>query len=292
VDSAVPFRSRGLPISTAHTRTPPSPPSYASYGWGRAPHTAMVVGSRIDAGVGRPTLQYAENRQDQYSAPYGVHRNYEPFPGRIRYEGRGYGMEAPLPWKEAHNEEYFQQWPSCGLQNDMQNEMQYRSGAPHGRSANLRRQKPVPLNRNGVPDSEVDSSVCKTLHQDLMKFSAKLNPIYGWKTQPEELQLRLRDRLADAYGFEGPVSLSESWLSSEISDGIGRNKFRLRTLIRGGQEKPPEVSQSHWDSLIDLENEPETQEQSARMRSITHGKPPKGFSAKSIEKSVIAVLVS
>jgi hypothetical protein len=97
-----------------------------------------------------------------------------------------------------------------------------------------------------------------------MKFSAELNPIYGWKTHPEESQLRLRDRLAE---FEGLVSLSESWLSSEISDGIGRNKFRLRTLIRGGQEKPPEVSQSHWESLIDLENEPETQEQSTRMRS-------------------------
>jgi hypothetical protein len=67
-----------------------------------------------------------------------------------------------------------------------------------------------------------------------LKFSAKLNPIYGWKIQPKESQLRLRDKLADAYGFEGLVSLSESWLSSKISDGIGRNKFRLRTLIRGG----------------------------------------------------------
>jgi hypothetical protein len=62
VDSAVPFRSGGLPISTAHTRALPSPPSYTSYEWRRAPHTTAVVGSRIDAGVGRPTLQYAENR--------------------------------------------------------------------------------------------------------------------------------------------------------------------------------------------------------------------------------------
>jgi hypothetical protein len=62
VDLAVPFRSGGLPINTAHTRAPPSPPSYASYRWGRAPHTAAVVGNRIDVGVGRPTLQYTENQ--------------------------------------------------------------------------------------------------------------------------------------------------------------------------------------------------------------------------------------
>jgi hypothetical protein len=43
---------------------------------------------------------------------------------------------------------------------------------------------------------------------------------------------------------------------------------------------------------VDLESNPETQEQSARMRSITQGRPPRGYSTKALEKSVIAALVS
>jgi hypothetical protein len=74
-----------------------------------------------------------------------------------------------------------------------------------------------------------------------MKFSTELDPIHGWKAQPEVAQNRLCERVDDSYVFEGNVSLSESWLSSQITDGIGRNKFRLRTMIRGGQQKPPEV---------------------------------------------------
>jgi hypothetical protein len=125
-----------------------------------------------------------------------------------------------------------------------------------------------------------------------MKFNAELNPIFGWKAQAEEGQRRLRDRVAEAYDFEGPVCLSESWLASEISEGIGRNKFKLRTLIRGGQQKPLELKQSHWNALVELEDNPEAQEQSARMRSITQGRPPKGYLAKALEKSVISALVS
>jgi hypothetical protein len=44
--------------------------------------------------------------------------------------------------------------------------------------------------------------------------------------------------------------------------------------------------------MLDLENAPQTQKQSTRMRSITHGRPPKGFSSKAMKKSVIAALVS
>jgi hypothetical protein len=43
---------------------------------------------------------------------------------------------------------------------------------------------------------------------------------------------------------------------------------------------------------VDLESAPETQRQSARMRSITHRRPPKGFSATAIENSIIATLIS
>jgi hypothetical protein len=74
-----------------------------------------------------------------------------------------------------------------------------------------------------------------------MKFSVELNPVFGWKALAEEGQRQLRDRVAEAYDFEGPVCLSESWLASEISEGIGWNKFKLRTLIRGGQQKPSEL---------------------------------------------------
>jgi hypothetical protein len=52
------------------------------------------------------------------------------------------------------------------------------------------------------------------------------------------------------------------------------------------------VKQSHWDALVDLEITLITQEQSARMCSIKHGRPPKGLSVKTLEKGVIAVLVS
>jgi hypothetical protein len=61
------------------------------------------------------------------------------------------------------------------------------------------------------------------------------------------------------------VFLSETWLSSEISDGIGHHKFRMWTLICGGHDKPPEMNQMHWDALVELESTLETQEQSARM---------------------------
>ena len=88
------------------------------------------------------------------------------------------------------------------------------------------------------------------------------------------------------------MTLSESWLTSKISDDIGGNKYRMRTLIRGGHEKPPEMNIVHWNALQELESAPETHEQSARMRSITHGRPPKGFSSKAIEKSVISSLIS
>jgi hypothetical protein len=124
----------------------------------------------------------------------------------------------------------------------------------------VRHKKHVPLNRNGALDTMTDSTVCKSLHQDLMKFNAELNPRNGWKGQSEEAQIRLHDRVADAYEFGGPLSLSESWLSFQINDGIGRHKFKLRTIIRGGQPKPPEVQQCHWDDLLDLENAPQTQE--------------------------------
>jgi hypothetical protein len=130
----------------------------------------------------------------------------------------------------------------------------------HARASAVHHKKHVPLNRNGAPDTMMDSTVCKSLHQDLMKFSTELNPRNGWKDQSEEVQIRLRDRVADAYGFDRPLSLSESWLSSQISDGIGRHKFKLRTIIQGGQPKPLEVQQCHWDDLLDLENAPQTQE--------------------------------
>lgn len=64
-----------------------------------------------------------------------------------------------------------------------------------------------------------------------MKFSIELNPIYGWKMQLLEVQSRLRDRIVDTYDFEGSVILNESWLALKISDGMGRNKYRMRTLI-------------------------------------------------------------
>jgi hypothetical protein len=76
-----------------------------------------------------------------------------------------------------------------------------------------------------------------------MKFSAELNPTFGWKAQPEEAQICLRNRVDDAYQFDGSASLSESWLASQVGEGIGRNKFKLRTLIRSSQQKPPEVKQ-------------------------------------------------
>jgi hypothetical protein len=49
-------------------------------------------------------------------------------------------------------------------------------------------------------------------------------------------------------------------LSSQITDGFGMNKFRLRMLIRGGHQKPPEVKQAYWDALVELKSAPETQE--------------------------------
>jgi hypothetical protein len=170
--------------------------------------------------------------------------------------------------------------------------MQYRSSPPMLVSTIKRHRQHVPLNRQGVPNTDMDSLVYKSLHQDLMKFSAKLNSIYGWKSQTEEAQDCLRERIADLYEFDGPMSLSDNWLSSEIIDGIRRHKFRLRTLIRGGHQKPPKVKLLHWDALVELESAPETLEQSARMQSITQGRPPKGYSAKALEKSVIAALVS
>jgi hypothetical protein len=51
------------------------------------------------------------------------------------------------------------------------------------------------------------------------------------------------------------------------------------------------VKQSHWNDLVDLKSALEIQEHNACIRSITHGRPPKGFSAKIMEKSVIAALV-
>jgi hypothetical protein len=56
-----------------------------------------------------------------------------------------------------------------------------------------RHKKHVTLNRVGVPDTKVDSSVRKSLYQDIMKFSTELNPIYGWKAQSDECQSHLRE---------------------------------------------------------------------------------------------------
>jgi hypothetical protein len=53
-----------------------------------------------------------------------------------------------------------------------------------------------------------------------------------------------------------------------------------------------EVKQTYRDDLVDLESALEMQERSAHMRSITNGRPPKGFSTQAVEKSVIAALVS
>jgi hypothetical protein len=119
--------------------------------------------------------------------------------------------------------------------------VQYKPFPVHARASAVRHKKYILLNRNGAPDTMTDSTVCKSLHQDLMKFNAELNPRNGWKGQSEEVQIHLRDRVADAYGFDRPLSLSENWLSPQISDGIGRYKFKLRTIIQGGQPKPPEV---------------------------------------------------
>jgi hypothetical protein len=106
---------------------------------------------------------------------------------------------------------------------------------PH--STTQRKRKHVPLNRQGVTDAEIDSSICKSLHQDIMKFSTKLNPIYGWKAQLEDVQNCLQDHVVDGYDFKCPILLSETWLLSQVSDGIGCHKFLLQIL--GGDRRSP-----------------------------------------------------
>jgi hypothetical protein len=269
-----------------------SPHSFTSYNWGHPPGTTSRRGNKGAGRLIRYPAKYREPPHHQYNHVYNEHSPYESFQTNRRYDLTGYVSEAQQRWDSGPTPESYPPWEVPQPEEDVQNTITFKTPNTHGRQGVQCRKKPVPLNRHGVPDIEVDQAVYKNLHQDLMKFSAKLNPIYRWKAQPEDSQKRLRDRMDDAYEFEGHVSLNEAWLSSEISDGIGRNKFKLWTFIRGGQAKPPEVKQSYWDALVDLESAPETLEQSARMRSITHGRPPKGYSPKTMEKSVIAALVS
>ena len=80
----------------------------------------------------------------------------------------------------------------------------------HAWASAVRHKKHVSLNHNGAPDTMTDSTVCKSLHQDLMKFNVELNPRNGWKKQSEEAQICLHNRVADAYEFDGPLFQSES----------------------------------------------------------------------------------
>jgi hypothetical protein len=72
------------------------------------------------------------------------------------------------------------------MQAEDDNAFQYMSSLIQSKPLIRRHKKHVPLNGQGVLDIEVDSSVCKTLYQDLMRFSSELNPTYGWKAQLEE----------------------------------------------------------------------------------------------------------
>ena len=65
---------------------------------------------------------------------------------------------------------------------DMDNAVQYRLLLLQPWPIVKRHKKHVTLNRVGIPDTKVDSSICKSLFQDIMKFNTELNPIYGWKS--------------------------------------------------------------------------------------------------------------
>jgi hypothetical protein len=214
-----------------------SPQSFNSFSWGHLPATPSSQASRGNAQYGRSSEQFRDRERERYNPVYSGQSAFDSYPVNSRYEMTGYGSKTQERWDCMKRTKEFPTWDLPASEEDVGNAMTFRTSSSKGIAVIHHRKKHVPLNRQRVPDSEVDQGVYKSLHQDVMRFSTELNPVYAWKAQPEDAQNWLRERVADAYEFEGPVTLNESWLSSEVSDGIGRNKFKLRTYIRGGAGK-------------------------------------------------------
>jgi hypothetical protein len=156
------------------------------YHWGPQPLLSTVGGSRGGTQYRGEGSQYRSPVQEPFNDCYSEQLGYEDYDGRPRYEGPRYSSDTQGMWENIPKPTYIPPWSSCLPYDDMDTSKQYQVAAKHQRPGLGRPKKHVPLNWQGTPDTAIDSPVCKSLNQDLMKFSAELNPVFGWKSQPEE----------------------------------------------------------------------------------------------------------
>lgn len=68
-------------------------------------------------------------------------------------------------------------------------------------------------------------------------------------------------------------------------------RWRLNALIDAGQQRPVDISDEQWNTLVRRRNTEDSQVMSKHMRSISQGKGSKTAQLKAIERDTIVKLV-
>lgn len=87
------------------------------------------------------------------------------------------------------------------------------------------------------------------------------------------------------------IKVSGRWIGPLVTKVLITTRWRLNTLIDGGQPKPADVTQEQWNTLVRRRNTQESQITSDHMRSISQGKGSTMAQLKAIERDAIVKLV-
>jgi len=84
--------------------------------------------------------------------------------------------------------------------------------------------------------------------------------------------------------------INEKWLKPLITKSLINYRWKLNQLIDAGKQRPPEVTQEHWNTLVANRNTDSARKKSEQMRSISVGKGTRASQLRAIEKDALIKL--
>jgi hypothetical protein len=168
-DGLFPYRGQIFGGNGAPTRASPSSHNHLAYSWGPPRTTTTAVGGRGESQYGRGNGRYAGGFPRPFTTAYRGRGTYGTCESRSEYDYSEFSSDTGGSWEDIQNAEYGPQWLTLAGLDDFEQQQHYRQSGLHAGPSSVRQKKHVPLNRQGVPDSVVDSSVCRSLHQGCHK---------------------------------------------------------------------------------------------------------------------------